>query len=893
LQLARRILIRRKTEKRDDVVTLLRKLKADFVNLTRGVFQTIIFRKRYSAQPDFWREYRKEVHETTVVRTRALIAIGVIVYFSCCVIDKIKYPQMASTLLSLRLIVSTINLSVFAVSFTSRGRRYISGLFFFSVLMADLSSSYMAAITDGFSALYYVGNIILTVGVLMFVPWSPLRSVTYVILTVVGYVTLNLAYHPFTPEAMSPITFLACLIPLSYFATLLSEATRIQQLAIRFEIAEANLKLRELDEAKARFFANISHELRTPLTLILGPMERAAKTKENPSTEFWESMIANARRLLRQVNVLLDIAKVDGGKMQCNLRNENLGVICKTLVAAARPSLAERQIAIETLGLDDVKNSVFDSEKIETVVANLLSNAIKFTPANGRISVLIASSGPEHLRVSVQDSGKGIAKDNLDSLFQRFVQLDNSHSRSAKGTGLGLFISKQFVELHGGKIWVESELGVGSKFIFELPILPGQVSSEGPPSAGASQGSQHLTLLADVQTIEGQEGGNEDLPAANTRAFDQRSPEKAVIVYCDDNRDLRSFVKKILDPYYTVLLAADGEMGLIEIKKFQPDLIISDLMMPKMTGSELVSAIRADPELRSTPVVLLTARSSNDSRIDNLKLGVDDYLTKPFSEEELLARSANLIKLRMQQQEIKRQLRSAREIQRALLPPLDRKFDTVDLEVLYQPAEELSGDFFDFIQCDDRIYFYLTDVASHGTASAQITYLIKEMFQQIIRNDRQIEIDDLFNQVKESYAAHQLTYDLGLQLGVLFAPSNTLKIMRSNAPNGVINSRDGSQKVIAVAPSDTVSSSPSGNSAPVVNVSTLTLSSGDSVYFFTDGAFEFASANGVPFGQKRLLKALAGCNSASWRDSISATIKTAGGEASTTDDLTIIRLGIR
>jgi signal transduction histidine kinase len=420
------------------------------------------------------------------------------------------------------------------------------------------------------------------------------------------------------------------------------------------QIEKANEDLKELDQAKMRFFSNVSHELRSPLTLILGPLEAILQGKQDQDPRpMLEAMEANARRLLRQVNTLLDFAKIDAGKLEGKYAYNNLGKILQDLSIAARPHLQNRKIDLVLEGTDHMEDTILDVDKVETMAANLLSNAIKFTPEGGRITIRTAEED-EIIWFEVEDTGIGIPEDKLEAIFERFIQVDDKMNRRQGGTGLGLAMVKQLAKIHAGKVTVRSKLGQGTTFRIELPKRPDSkvlerrrivsrrredqisyartVAMISNPSEEKSE-SHKETLLADV--IGARLGNHEE---ATERIRQSAPPDAQKVLVVDDNPDLRTFIAGNLAADYRVEMAKDGMEGLELARRWVPDLIVSDIMMPRMDGYEFTREIRKDPSLSQTPVILATSKSGGENVVEGLEVGANDYLAKPFEIRELKAR---------------------------------------------------------------------------------------------------------------------------------------------------------------------------------------------------------------------------------------------------------------
>lgn len=388
-------------------------------------------------------------------------------------------------------------------------------------------------------------------------------------------------------------------------------------------------ELRTLDEAKSRFFANVSHELRTPLTLVQGPLQDVLDGRLGPTPEpvrrQVETVLASGRRLGQLVEQLLDVAKLEAGEMRLNVRRADLGPLFARLADAFGALARSRGVDFEaTIPAGAITASV-DADQMEKVWANLLSNALKFTPAGGRVAFTVEAGDSPDLVVTVEDDGLGISEHELPRIFERFHQVDASSTRVHGGTGLGLALVREVTELHGGKVEVRSAPGRGSRFVVRVPA---QTVVE--PTAAPRQ------VRATVEPAR---------PESPSPSPDDDT-ERRTILLVEDNVELRGYLRRHLADRYRVVEATNGREGLEAARAAVPDLILCDIMMPEMDGEELCRAVRADPELAFLPVVMLTARSSRESRLAALEGGADDYLVKPFDPEELELRIRNLFAAR-------------------------------------------------------------------------------------------------------------------------------------------------------------------------------------------------------------------------------------------------------
>jgi signal transduction histidine kinase/AraC-like DNA-binding protein/AmiR/NasT family two-component response regulator len=406
-------------------------------------------------------------------------------------------------------------------------------------------------------------------------------------------------------------------------------------------IAAQAEKLRELDRLKSQFFANVSHELRTPLTLILGPLSDALEGRFGPLSDDLRPPLAtagrNAQRLLTLVDQLLDVARLDAGRLRLRVRRCDLAALVRQRVEAILP-LAERRGIDLSLETPPAAVEIWcDEGQLETVLENLLSNALKFTQRGGRVQVaLLAPPQEDRVQVSVRDNGPGIPADQVERVFERFHQVEPLAQRWP-GVGIGLALSRQLVELHQGSIAVESTPGEGSCFTVTLrrgrDHFPAELLEERKPARPLPPSSSFIVPSAVFDTP----------PPARLETLPDLDEDRTTVLVVEDNPEVRTYIRRHLEPDYRVIEAADGVEGLAAARQLVPDLVVSDVMMPELDGNALFRSLREDPELELVPVVLLTAKASAESRIQGLRDGVDDYLVKPFDPRELKARVDNLI----------------------------------------------------------------------------------------------------------------------------------------------------------------------------------------------------------------------------------------------------------
>jgi PAS domain S-box-containing protein len=397
-------------------------------------------------------------------------------------------------------------------------------------------------------------------------------------------------------------------------------------------------QLAELDRAKTAFFSNVSHEFRTPLTLMLGPLEDLlAKSDSLPTDDRALLAVAqrNGIRLLRLVNTLLDFARIEAGRAQATYQPTDLRVLTEDLASNFR-SACERAGIRLLVDCESVPDPVYvDREMWEKIVLNLLSNAFKFT-FEGEIALRIRDAD-NGVVLTVSDTGTGIPPDELPRMFERFHRVENARGRSHEGSGIGLALVSELVKLHGGSICVESELGQGTKFAVRIPKGTAHLPAERLRASTATS-STSLATAAEAYVSEALAW----LPAAPEAAAPR--PDLPRVLLADDNADLREYARRLLAEHYEVHVVADGQAALEAAHELRPQLIVSDVMMPRLDGFGLIRAVRADPQLRPIPIILLSARAGEEARIEGLDRGADDYLVKPFNARELLVRAGTLIR---------------------------------------------------------------------------------------------------------------------------------------------------------------------------------------------------------------------------------------------------------
>jgi signal transduction histidine kinase len=601
--------------------------------------------------------FQKETRTLLGSRFRLSFSIGIVLYLLFSALDWFFAHDQWATFLSLRIGVASLAAIAMLSSATRWGERNVVFLSFFTLSLASFVLSMMTSMLDGFSSRYFYGNMLVLFLVGLFMPWRPGVTLTFCFVVTCGYFCSNLWVHELELVAVLPFFFLMGTCALTTMGSMAAEHSRRKDLYQRLALEKANEQLQELDQAKTNFFANVSHELRTPLMLILGPLESllSGRDSSNPRP-LLESMNTSANRLLRQVNMILNFAKLEAGHQKCTFETANVGEILRNLLKGLEPFAEAHAMRVEYSGLDELPNSIFDKEKIETIFSNLISNAMKFTPDGGRLSVRAGSEG-KGLWVEVEDTGRGIPLNQQAKVFERFHQVPES-GKDAKiqGTGLGLSLSREFARLHDGDLTLKSRPDAGSTFRLEIPLEPAGAYQD-KVSESRSSGFDSETKKEKLQfgsTTGAARTSFADLAQSSFGDSDSSStsdadPNAALVLVVEDNVDMLAFISRSLRHKYRVETAQDGMEGLEKARRMRPDLIVSDVMMPRLDGLGMLRRIRESSSLMRTPVIMVTARTGAEAVVHGLELGAVDYVTKPFRLSELEARiEAQLRMMRVQ-----------------------------------------------------------------------------------------------------------------------------------------------------------------------------------------------------------------------------------------------------
>ncbi|MBL9037833.1 MAG: response regulator [Archangium sp.] len=434
----------------------------------------------------------------------------------------------------------------------------------------------------------------------------------------------------------------------------------ITSVGTALERTAADKALIEQDSAmRTRFFENISHEFRTPLTLIITPIDALLANPADllePVRASLEAVHRNASRLMRMLSDLLDLGKADSGHLRLSVMPVDLSGLVHQLGTLFAPTAEARGVTLHVDAPTPTSDTYGDEYRLDTVLSNLLGNALKYTPKGGRITLRVTHDAKES-RVSVSDTGPGIDPKHLPHIFERFYQAGVTSEQNRGGVGIGLSLAKNFTALHGGRLEVQSAVGKGTTFTVVLP-------------KGTSHFKDQVLERRRVQRDVGQARRTTDatdehftpVPLRGTPDVGLAALElgpRARVLIVEDNEEMRALLVGVLSPVFDTLIAVDGEDGLAKTRSLRPDAVVSDVMMPKLRGTDMCTAIKKDPQLQSTPVILLTARGGPEAAIDGFASGADEFVEKPFHPRVLLARVHAQVRMRRLALELNAQSRLA------------------------------------------------------------------------------------------------------------------------------------------------------------------------------------------------------------------------------------------
>jgi PAS domain S-box-containing protein len=661
---------------------------------------------------------------------------------------------------------------------------------------------------------------------------------------------------------------------------------------------------RELEEQKNRFFANVSHEIRTPLTLMLSPIESYLQGdyKKEIGKDFFENLYRNGLRLLKLINNLLDFSKIEAGRMTMKVVEIDIVKFISSYVASLQSACDSRGVLLWFTPGDKIQNLYADIEKLDKIFMNLLSNALKFTDAGGAITIRL-SADEKMCRIEIEDTGQGIPAEYIDRIFERFGQADTAATRKHEGTGIGLALAKELVEMHSGRIKAasryieEDSQNHGSVFTVELPLgrehfeNNENISFYIPGALESSFSDKRFSGMREMGDLKesAAAGAVPDKDAAAPIIIPETAP---LILVVDDNPDMREFLIGLMSGSYSIITAENGRQGLEKISEHSPDLIITDVMMPEMDGYEMTRLIKENDSLKQIPVIMLTAKAEISQKIEGLEHGADDYLIKPFNSKELLTRIKSLLKTREYEKEIARRNREieeemevARLLQQRLLPEKIAGLSGYDYHAVYIPMDKVGGDFYDITMNAGSIDLFIADVSGHGLPGAFLAMMTKMALESF--TDRKPPGETLYHlnevihraTVKSNYvtafycsvdtAEDNLTYSSAGHIPALLYRGETgefIELQTKGKPLGWFSGIMFEEKKIQIF-------------------------KGDRIILYTDGITECPDPQFELFGEDRLISLIKENSSLkpqALSEVILSSLKTYSGSEKFDDDLTML-----
>lgn len=677
------------------------------------------------------------LHERNLRGARLTAWLTAILFPSGVVLDFLTNRDSLAVLLTARIATALFALFILRLTYTSLAERHLFALGAAPAIMGAIAMEVMMEYLGDYSHPYYVGitQCILGIGVIFY--WPPAQAVTATGLILLVWLVPTLAQIERVRPGPFVHVFYALLIVgvIAVASNVNRYSLARREIELRESLASALDQLRELDRLKSNFFSSVTHELRTPLTMILAPLEALledARTAFAPEQrEYLHAIRANALRLLKLINDLLDLARLEERYLRLRVEAVDLPALLTEIVEYSRPLANRKDIAIE-LELGPLSDDLFvDAEKLERVLVNLLANALKFSEPGGRVWVW-SRAHPDAVEVGVRDDGPGIEPEAQRYVFERFRQADGSVTRRYGGTGIGLALAREIVELHGGQLTLTSEVGTGSEFVVRLrrgrdhfaeDALDRRQRPESAPAPRRSEDREPREWTQ--QLLERQDYRFLDIEQATERRLAPRGdePRATKLVVVEDNVEILRFLSLQLRDAHSVYLAPDGGKGLELIRREQPDVVITDYMMPGMDGIELIQALKADGATATIPVIMLTARSDVAARLAAREAGADVYLSKPFNPQEVRAAVARLLERRGQQAAVvaREQVRSLEVISAGLAHEIHNPLSFVAnaVHVIGERIGELQA------------------AAARGASPDELTRLVTESRE---RTDRMLEV---------------------------------------------------------------------------------------------------------------------------------------------------------
>lgn len=600
-------------------------------------------------------------------RVKLIIILSGILYPAFLILDAIYASDFFQLFLVIRLIVVAAHLVLFYLC-----TRLTLNSGFVNIAIAltifDVGGiAVMIYFLGGFSTVYVQGLYIIIMGLTVAVPLAFKITIRLYAMTWISYAIpsfLRMQSENWQ-DIFNNLFFMSAIILIAAFGSYKMDSIRRSELRYQLKLEElteklkeSNEKLQSLDKLKTQFFANINHELRTPLSLLLAPLKSILEGKmgkvASSLRDTLDTMQRNGLKLLKLINNLLDLSKYEGEKMRLRITKINMSDFVNDLLQSVKALADSKKIGIYYQHPPHAVELSVDPDQFEKVVLNLLSNALKFTPEKGKITLYLEEK-EDTVSFMVEDTGIGIPPDKIDSIFDRFSQVDGSASRSQTGTGIGLALVREIVLLHGGTIQVDSQLEKGTRFIVEMPKgdshytedvierrmedrpvkIHRRASDTGEPKVNDVVSDIRRLNLVDLERVN-----------IESDKVEKTKPHDALLLVIDDNPEFLKLMKILLQDEYDLILCTSGEEGLTLLREKNPDLVLCDVQMPGMDGFMFARKVKEDEETKHIPIILVTALAGSEMVSEGIQAGGDDYISKPFDSIELKARIQSMLRIR-------------------------------------------------------------------------------------------------------------------------------------------------------------------------------------------------------------------------------------------------------
>lgn len=688
-----------------------------------------------------------------------------------------------------------------------------------------------------------------------------------IIISVISIVGTVQGFGPFARTSQhESLLLLQSFVGVIALTTLILSAVISENEQAKTRLKQANIELQHLDKLKNEFLANTSHELRTPLNGIIGIAESLIDGATGELSQATRTnlnlIVSSGRRLSNLVNDILDFSKLRHHKLELQLKPVDIRTITNVVLTLSQPLAKSKNLRLVNAIAEDSLPVQADENRLQQILYNLIGNAIKFTPSGTvEVSAKLVESGlanhsenspltslqnPPLLAITVSDTGIGIPADKFESIFESFEQAEGSTAREYGGTGLGLAVTKQLIELHGGEISVQSKLGEGSKFTFTLPINQGQIEQTLPISVFKNNISlESLELQPTTNNLE--------LPATHNEQSIK------ILIVDDEPINLQVLVNILSLQNYAITKASNGQEALALIEqKFKPDIILLDVMMPKMTGYEVTKKLRERFSATELPILLLTAKTQVQDIVIGLNSGANDYLNKPVAKDELLARlrtQINICSLRAENMRLATEIEITRKLQQMILPKESElsEISGLDIAGFMEPAEKVGGDYYDVLQHKGSVKIGIGDVTGHGLESGVLMLMAQTAVRTLMESDQTdpVQFLDILNRTLYGNIQRINPYK-NMTLALLDYANGLLKVSGQHEEIIVVRSGGKVERI------DTKNLGfPIGleeNIADFIAQKEVQLNSDDVVVLYTDGITEAFDINQDQYGLDRLIE---------------------------------------